>query len=77
MLVGMLSKDYQDMCFQQATGVSADSEVKYHELRDKTMNIANQRMSMITPTSMDIDAVNQPGRSGPSIWSAQQSQILA
>ncbi len=60
-LVGMLLKDYQDMCFQQATGVSAESEVKYIELRDKIMNIANRRMSMITPTPMDIDAVNQQG----------------
>ena len=39
--------------------MSADSEVKYTELRDEIMNIANQRMSMITPTPMDIDAVNQ------------------
>ena len=60
-LVGMLPKKYQDMCFQQATGVSADSEVKYIELRDEIMNIANQRMCMITPTPMDIDAVNQQG----------------
>ena len=56
-VVGMLPKEYQDMCFQQATGVSADSEVNYIELRDKIMNIANQRMSMITPAPMDIDAV--------------------
>ena len=34
-LVGMLPKDYQDMCLQQATGVSADSEVRYIELRDR------------------------------------------
>ena len=61
--VGMLPKEYQDMCFQQSTGVSADSEVKYTELRDKIMNIANQRMSMITPTPMDIDAMNQQGGS--------------
>ena len=51
------------MCFQQATGVSADSEVKYIALRHEIMNIANQRVSMITPTPMDIDAVNQQGGS--------------
>ncbi len=62
-VVGVLPKEYQDMCCQQATGVSADSEVKYIELRDKIMNIANQRMSMTTPTPMDIDAVNQQGGS--------------
>ena len=28
-------------------------------MRDKIMNIANQRVSMVTPTPMDIDAVNQ------------------
>ena len=46
--IRMLPKDYQDMCFQQATWVSADSDVKYIELRDKIMNITNQQMSMIT-----------------------------
>ena len=51
------------MCFQQAsvTGVEQDSEIKYTDLRDKIMNIASQRVSMITPTPMDIDAVNQQG----------------
>ena len=57
--VGMLPKEYQDMCFQQAAGVSADSDVKYDGLRDKIINIASQRVSMITPTPMDIDIVKQ------------------
>ena len=47
-VVGMLPKGYQDMCSHQATGVSADSGVKYIELRDKMVNIASQRISMIT-----------------------------
>ena len=58
-LVVTLPKDYQDMCFQQAslTGVQEDSEKQYLELRDKILNIASQRVSMITPTPMDIDAL--------------------
>ena len=51
-LVGMLPKDYQDMCFQQASITWVHSE-----LRDKIMNIASQRVSMITPAPMDIDAL--------------------
>ena len=48
------------MFFQQAsaTGVAEDSQIKYTALREKIMNIANQRVSMITPTPMDIDALN-------------------
>ena len=58
-LVGMLPKDYLDMCFQQAslTRVQEDSEKTYLQLRDKISNIAAQRVSMITPTPMDIDAL--------------------
>ena len=59
----MFPKEYQDMCFQQAPGVSADSEVKYIELRNEIMSIANQEVFMITPTPMAIDAVNQQGGS--------------
>ena len=35
--IGMLPREYQDMCFQQAsvTGVEQDMETKYIELRDK------------------------------------------
>ena len=57
------------MCFQQATGVAADSDLKYIEMRDNIMNIASQRISMISPTPMDIDAVNQQGGDeGGDIW---------
>ena len=58
-LVGMFPQDYQDVCFQQAslTGVQEDSEKQYSELRDKILKIASQRVSMITPTPMDIDAL--------------------
>ena len=58
-LVGMLPKEYQDMIFQQASGNSqTQDENHYKDLRDKIINIAGQRMSMITPTPMDIDALN-------------------
>ena len=57
-LVGMLPKEYQDMCFQQASGLSVVQDTHYYiELRDKIINIAGQRVSMITPTPMDIDAL--------------------
>jgi len=58
-LVGMLPKEYQDMIFQQASGMSVTQDENYYkELRDKIINIAGQRVSMITPTPMDIDALN-------------------
>ena len=60
-LVGMLPKEYQDMCFQQATGISTEAatQEKYEELRDKVMGMAGQRVSMVTPTPMDIGALHQ------------------
>ena len=72
-LVGMLSKEDQDMCFQQAsvTWVEQDSETKCIELRDKIMNIANQHVYMITPTPMDIDALNrQSEEDWGDIWNS-------
>ena len=51
------------------TGVSADSDVKYIEMKHKIVNIANQRISLVTPTPMDIDAVDQQGGDERSnIW---------
>ncbi len=47
------------MCFQHATGVSAVQDMQYYsELRDKIINKARQCVSMITPTPMEIDALN-------------------
>ena len=45
-LVSMLPKEYQDICFQQATGMSSEAatETKYAELRDKIMSMAGQRV---------------------------------
>ena len=62
-LVAMLPKEYQDICFQQATGISSEAATqdKYEELRDKVMGMAGQRVSMTTPVPMDIGAVNQQG----------------
>ena len=58
-LVGMLPKEYQDICFQQATGISSEAatQEKYDELRDKIMSMAGQRVSMGTPVPMDIGAL--------------------
>ncbi len=60
-LVGMLPQEYQDICFQQATGISSDAapQEKYEELRDKIMSMAGQRVSMSTPVPMDIGALSQ------------------
>ena len=67
--VGMLPKDYQDMCSQQASGIGKPIGSTYNEMRDKIMNIANQRVSMITPTPMDIDAVRgYGGEDGGEDW---------
>ena len=38
-LVGMLPKEYQDMCFQQATGNTGTKELQYIQMRDKVMSI--------------------------------------
>ena len=68
-LVGMLPKEYQDMCFQQATEAADPTDLEYNEMRDKIMNIANQRVSMVTPTPMDIDAVrDQHVEGGGEDW---------
>ncbi len=58
-LVGMLPKEYQDICFQQATGISSEAatQEKDEELRDKIMSMAGQRVSMSTPVPMDIGAL--------------------
>ena len=60
-LVGMLPKEYQDICFQQATGVSSEAGAheRYEELSDKVMGMAGQRVSMTTPVPMDIGALSQ------------------
>ncbi len=57
--VGMLPKEYQDLCFRQALCVKMREELQYIEMRDKIMNLASQRISMVTPSPMDIYAVNQ------------------
>ena len=43
--VCMLSKEYQDICFQQATGISSEAATQevYKELRDKVMGRAGQK----------------------------------
>ena len=58
-LVGMVPQEYQDICFQQATGISSEAatQEKYDELRDKIMSMAGQRVSMSTPVPMDIGAL--------------------
>ena len=67
-LVDMLLKKYQDICFQQATGISSEpaTQEKYEELRDKIMSRAGQRVSMSTPVPMDFGALTH-GPCPPSI----------
>ena len=45
-LVGVLPKEYQDICFQQAAGISSEAAtgIKYVELSDKIMSMAGQRV---------------------------------
>ena len=75
-LVGMPPKEYRDMCFQQATGTAKPEEMQYNEMRNKITNIAIQRVSMITPTPMDIDAVRDyGGEDGGEDWGWEESQI--
>ena len=47
-VVGMLPKEYQDLCFRQATDVKMTEESQYAELRNKIMNIATRKHSMVT-----------------------------
>ena len=65
----VLPKEYQDICFQQATGISSEAatQEKYEELRDKVMGMAGQRVSMSTPAPMDIGALTQ-GNEWGEFW---------
>ena len=56
-LVSMLPKDLQDVIFQMGHG----EKLKYLEVRDKVMGIANHRSAMSTPTPMDIGSVPVQG----------------
>ena len=57
-LIGMLPKEHQDMIMQ--TGCMTD-KMTYEGIRDRVMNIANQRMQMSHPTPMDAGAVQGEG----------------
>ena len=50
--------------------------MQYKEMRDKIMNIANQRVSMVTPMPTDIDAVREHGgEDGGEDWGCEESQF--
>ena len=71
-LIGMLPKEYQDICFQQVTGISSEAatQEKYEELRDEVMGMAGKRVSMTTPVPMDIGALSQGDEWG-EFWNLQ------
>ena len=54
-LTGMIPRDLQDMVFQLGHG---GADLKYIEVRDKVMSVANHRSLMVTPTPMDIGRVS-------------------
>ena len=45
-LIGMLPKEYQDMCLQTSC---MTTKIIYESMRDNVSNIANQRMHMTEP----------------------------
>lgn len=53
--VGMLPKEYQDLCFQM--GSTAGQRITFHEVRDRVVNLANQKISSCTPTPIEVDGV--------------------
>ena len=55
-LIGMLPKEYQDMCLQTSC---MTTKMTYEDLRDNVLNIANQRMHMSQPTPMDIGSMQR------------------
>jgi hypothetical protein len=61
-LTSILPADLQDFIFQQAT-----EKDEYHTIRDRVMALARNRVSMATPTPMEIGNVGydwQPGEGG-------------
>ena len=56
-LISMLPKEYQDLCFGIG-GVSGAKPV-YSDIRDKVVNMANHKITLCTPTPMDLDQLGQ------------------
>jgi len=54
-LISMLPKEYQDLCVGIG-GVSGAKPV-YSDIRDKVINMANHKITLNTPTPMDLDQV--------------------
>ena len=55
--VGMLPKEYQDICFQM--GSIAGQTVRFKDIRDRVLNMANQRLQMAQPVPIDVDALQR------------------
>ena len=75
-LIGMLPKEYQDICFHM--GSTPGSKIGYEDIRTRVVNLANQRIQLATPTPMDLGSMEFPNghRSGEwnNGWGTENSE---
>jgi hypothetical protein len=64
-MLKMMPKELQDMAFQMT---HSGSKLKYAEVRDKLIGVSSNRISLSTPTPMDIGQVGGGGGEHECTW---------